>query len=375
MLKNLELWIGEKMCDIIVAHNENAGKAFLNRLRGRKPLFLCVIGVTETAKIPGISAAGENPDLTDYTPPADVELLLLGRCKCIPGVPMTPEGIPTPALITMAALKLADIPVLVVSGGLKINPQVPFLDLGGRPGEDIGGGKAVDNVEEVIERAKIAGENLAKTSDYLVVGESIPGGTSTALGVLLAMGIYAKGKVSSSMPSNPHDLKIRTVEAGLKAAGIEFGTLADDPIKAVSCVGDPMMPAFAGLVIGAADDVPVLMAGGTQIGAIAAIIKALKPDVVDNLAIGTTRWIIDDKTSDLRGIVSQVADIPIMAADLDFGQSKFEGLRAYEAGVVKEGVGAGGAAIATILKSDGSITKVALLREIEKNYDQLTRLK
>ena len=359
------------MQDVILAYNENVGKAFLDRLRGKQPLFVCVIGVTETAKIPSISAAGKYPELTDYTPPADVELLLLGKCKCIQGVPVTPEGIPTPALITMAALRLADIPALAVSGGLKIKPHVPFLDLGGSSGRDIRTGKAVDNVKEVMERAEIAGENLAKTGDYLVIGESIPGGTTTALGILLAMGVDARGKVSSSMPGNPHELKIKTVEAGLKTSGIEFGALADDPIKAISCVGDPMVPAFAGLVIGAAGKVPVLMAGGTQMGAVIAVINALKPDVLDNVAIGTTRWIIADKTADLKGIVTQVADIPIMAANLNFSRSRFEGLRAYEAGMVKEGVGAGGASMAAILKSAGSITKEVLLKEIEKNYDQL----
>ncbi|MEM2146003.1 MAG: hypothetical protein QW279_11625, partial [Candidatus Jordarchaeaceae archaeon] len=104
-------------------------------------------------------------------------------------VPVTPEGIPTPALITRAALKLAEIPAIVVSGGLKINPQIPFVELGGSPGRDIRTGNAVENVKEVLERAKVAGENLAKTVDYLVVGESVPGGTTTALGVLMAMGI------------------------------------------------------------------------------------------------------------------------------------------------------------------------------------------
>ncbi len=359
------------MHDIILAYNENGGKTFLNRLRGKKPLFICVIGVTETAKIPGISAAGKYPELTDYTPPADVELLLLGRCKCIPGVPVTPEGIPTPALITMAALRLADIPAFVASGGLKIKPHVPFLDLGGSPGRDIRTGKAVDNAKEVLERAEIAGENLAKTADYLVIGESIPGGTTTALGILLAMGVDARGKVSSSMPNNPHDLKIETVEAGLKASSIEFGALADDPIKAISCVGDPVVPAFAGLVIGAAGKVPVLMAGGTQMGAVVTVINTLKPNVLDNLAIGTTRWIIADKNADLKGIITQVADIPILAANLNFSQSKFKGLRAYEDGVVKEGVGAGGASMAAILKSEGSTTKDVLLKEIEKTYRQL----
>jgi len=359
------------MYDIILAHNKPKAENFLKRMSGKSPLFVCTIGTTETAKIPGISAAGKHPELTDYTPPADVELLLLGRCRCIPGVPVTPEGIPTPALITMSALKVADIPVLIASGGLKVNPHVPFLDLGGSSGRDIRTGNAVENAEEVMQGARTAGENLAKTADYLVVGESIPGGTTTALGILLAMGIDARGKVSSSMPGNPHELKIKTVKAGLEASGIEFGALAGGPIKAISCVGDPMVPAFAGLVIGAAGKVPVLMAGGTQMGAVLAVIKALNRAVLDNVAIGTTRWIIADKTADLKGIVTQIADIPIMAADLNFSQSRFNGLRAYEAGVVKEGVGAGGAAIAAMLKSEGSITKEILLKEIEKNYEQL----
>jgi len=371
MLKILELQRSEKMRDIILAYNENEGKTFLNRLKGKSPLFICAIGVTETAKIPGISAAGKNPELTDYTPPADAELLLLGKCRCIPGVPVTPEGIPTPALITMSALRLANIPALVVSGGLGINPRVPFLDLGGKPGGDIRMGKAVDNVEEILWRAKIAGENLSRAADYLVVGESIPGGTTTALGVLLAMSVDAKGKVSSSMPDNPHKLKIKTVEQGLRASGVGLGGLARDPLKAISCVGDPMIPAFVGVVLGAADRVPVLMAGGTQMAAVLAVIKALKPDVLDNVAIGTTRWITTDKTADLRGIVNQIADVPILAADLDFSESRFEGLKAYEAGVVKEGVGAGGAAIAAMAKSEGSITKDALLKEIERNYECL----
>ncbi|MEM2319829.1 MAG: TIGR00303 family protein [Candidatus Bathyarchaeia archaeon] len=365
----------KKKLDIIPFYEETRGKEFLAKIEGKNPLFICVIGTTETAKIPGLSAAGKNPDLTDYTPPADVELLLLGSCKCIKGVPVTPEGIPTPALITMSALKLANMPALVVSGGVKVNPHIPFIDLGGKPGGDIRTGRAVENVEEVLERAKIAGENLSKMADYLVIGESVPGGTTTTMGVLLAMGVDARGKVSSSMPSNPHELKTKTVEAGLKAANIEFGSLKDDPLRAISCVGDPMMPAFAGLVLGAAHRIPVLMAGGTQMSAVLAVIKALRKDVLNNLAIGTTRWIISDKTADLKGIIAQIAKVPILAADLDFSRSRFTGLRAYEAGVVKEGVGAGGSAIAAMAKSKGLISKDTLLEEIEKNYERLVASK
>lgn len=361
----------KKMLDIIYAHNETKSKALVDKLQGKNPFYSCVIGVTETAKIQGISAAGANPEITDYTPPADVELLHLGKCKCIPGVPVTPEGIPTPALITMSALKLADIPTLVVSAGLRIKPQIPFVDLGGKPGKDIRTGKALKNAQEVMDRAKIFGENLSKTVDYLVVGESIPGGTTTALSVLLAMGVDAKGKVSSSMPLNPHELKTKTAEAALKAAGVKFGEFIDDPVKAVSCVGDPMQPAVAGLVLGAAKNVPVIMAGGTQMAAVLAVVTASNPTVLDNVTIGTTRWIIQDETADLKGLVAQITDVAVLAGDLDFNNTTLDGLKAYEQGVVKEGVGCGGATIAAMLKSKGEITKNVLLQEIEDNYKVL----
>ncbi len=359
------------MHDIIFASNENKGKAFIEKIAKKNPLFVCTLGTTETAKIPGISAAGANPEITDYTPPADIELLLLGKCKCINGVPITPDGIPTPALVTLSALKLANIPALGVNAGLSVLPYVPFLDVGAKPGKDIRTGKAVENAQEVLQRAKLAGQILSQTADYLVIGESIPGGTTTALGVLTAMGVDAKGKVSSTLPSNPHDLKMKTVEAGLNAQQIKFGYLAKDPLKAVSCVGDPMMPAFAGLVLGAAEKVPVLMAGGTQMSAVLAIINALNPQVLSNVSIGTTRWIVEDKSSDLRGIVAQIADVPILAADLNFDSSRFTGLHAYEAGVVKEGVGIGGSTIAAMVKTGGAVTKQSMLREIEANYERL----
>jgi uncharacterized protein (TIGR00303 family) len=361
--------------DVLISHNELKAQAFLDEIQGKNPLFICTIATTETGKIPGLSAAGANPDFTDFTPPADAELLLLGKCKSIQGVPITPDGIPTPGLITTSALHLADIPVLVVNGGVKVKPQIPFVDLGGNSGRDIRTGDSVDNVEEVIERAKVLGEQLAKAVDYLVIGESIPGGTTTALGVLSALGVNAEGKVSSTLPLNPHSLKSEVVRAGLKAAGQKFGSLADNPIKAVSCVGDPMMPALAGLVIGGARQAPVLMAGGTQMTAVLAVINALEPEALCNVAVGTTRWVVKDKSSDICGIIKQFCEVPVLAADLNFSNSNFPGLQIYETGLVKEGVGAGGASIAAMAKLGGAVTKDLLLKEIERNYALLMGLK
>jgi uncharacterized protein (TIGR00303 family) len=362
--------------DVLLANNKPKAQAFLDEIEGkRNPLFVATIATTETGKIPGLSAAGANPDFTDFTPPADAELLLLGKCRSIQGVPITPDGIPTPALVTTSALHLADIPVVVVNGGVKVKPQIPYIDVNGSPGRDIRTGDAVDNVEEVIERAKTVGEQLAKVSDYLVIGESIPGGTTTALGVLTAMNVDAHGKVSSTLPTNPHDLKAEVVAAGIKAAANKFGSFKGDPIKAVSAVGDPMMAAVAGLVIGASKQGPVLMAGGTQMTAVLSVINALESEALCNVAVGTTRWVAQDKTSDICGIVKQFCEVPVLAADLDFGPSQYPGLRIYETGLVKEGVGAGGASIAAMAKTGGAVTKQILLKEIERNYASLMQLK
>jgi uncharacterized protein (TIGR00303 family) len=361
--------------DVLIAKNKLKAKAFLDEIEGKNPLFLATIATTETGKIPGLSAAGANPDFTDFTPPADAELLLLGKCKSIQGVPITPDGIPTPALITTSALHLADIPVVIVNGGVKVRPQIPYIDVNGSPGRDIRTGDSVDNVEEVIQRAKVIGEQLAKTSDYLVIGESIPGGTTTALGVLSALGIDAQGKVSSTLPENPHNLKAEVVAAGLKAAAEKFGKLKGDPIKAISAIGDPMMAAVAGLVIGSSKQGPVLLAGGTQMAAVLAVIYALEPKALCNVAIGTTRWVAKDKSSDICGIIKQFSEVPIIAADLDFGPSKYPGLQIYETGLVKEGVGAGGASLAAMAKTGGAVTKDILLKEIERNYASLMQAK
>ncbi|MDR0373811.1 MAG: TIGR00303 family protein [Nitrososphaerota archaeon] len=361
--------------DLIVANNELKAKAFLQEIEGKTPLFIATLATTETGKIPGLSAAGANPDFTDFTPPADAELLLLGKCKSIQGVPITPDGIPTPALITASALHLADIPALIVNGGVKVKPQIPYINVNGSPGRDIRTGDSVDNVEEVIDRAKVVGEHLAKASEYLVIGESVPGGTTTALGVLAALNVNAQGKVSSTLPDNPHNLKAEVVAVGLKAAAQKFGNFKGDPIKAISAVGDPMMAAVAGLVIGGSRQTPVLMAGGTQMTAVLAVINALEPKALCNVAVGTTRWVAKDKSSDICGIVNQFCEVPIIAADLDFGSSKYPGLQIYETGLVKEGVGAGGASIAAMAKTGGAVDKQILLKEIERNYASLMQIK
>jgi NaMN:DMB phosphoribosyltransferase len=65
--------------------------------------------------------------------------------------------------------------------------------------------------------------------------------------------------------------------------------------------------------------------------------------------------------------------VPVLAANIDFGSSKLRGLQAYETGIVKEGVGAGGSVISAIAKSRGSIAMKQVVAEIERNYETLVK--
>ena len=337
------------------------------------PIFVCVISYTETCEMPGISVGGANPDLVKYASAADSGFLYYGQCKCIDKVPATPDGKPTPAIITRTALQLADIPFLVVDAGSKIKPSIPYISFGVKPGKNIKFGKAVDldDAKKAFDYGYILGKQLAKNnSDLIVLGESIPGGTTTTLGFLYALGIDAKFKVSSSMPENPHSLKNKIIDEGMQNAGILFGGLKDDPFKAISFLGDPMIPSIAGLADGIiSSGGRVMLAGGTQMSAVIAMLKSLQRSV-DGLCIGTTSYIASDESSNIVELVKSISkDVAIYTSDLHMIKSSKSGLQAFAKGFVKEGVGAGGVAISAMLKSKGRIDGNILLKAIEKEYE------
>ena len=68
--------------------------------------------------------------------------------------------------------------------------------------------------------------------------------------------------------------------------------------------------------------------------------------------------------------VKSISDIPVLSIDPKLNDSKFDGLRAYSKGFVKEGVGAGGSMISSILKT--GISSKKLLELIDKEYTRVT---
>jgi uncharacterized protein (TIGR00303 family) len=269
-------------------------------------------------------------------------------------------------------LQLAGIRPTFVGAGLSVWPAAQCVQLSTVKGGDIRLGRAVPNATELFEGGLALGRDWARASAYLVVGESVPAGTTTALAILLALGYAACGRVSGSMPGNAHALKREIVSAAFTAARLQPGDGRAAPLAAVAAVGDPMQPLAAGVALGAASrGRGVLLAGGSQMLAVAALVEALHGRAaLDGMAIGTTRWIVEDSAADIAGLASDISpDLPVVAANLDYSGSRHAGLRAYERFLVKEGVGAGGACIAALLATGAPIER--LEDAIEATYDGL----
>lgn len=329
-------------------------QAWIERCRGQDAAFACVLGFTETGLIPGISAAGATPADRQYTAIADAEFLYHGVLSN-PQFPLPPlvNGA-SPALISRAVMTGLGLPLYLFNAGLPQTPTVPCIDLGGAAARCLSRGRALEllMVKRLLEQGLFWGEKLASEipGRYLILGECVVGGTTTALGLLMGLGWDAAGQVNSSHPTCNHNQKAAIVRAGLAQAGLVG---ACDPLQVVAAVGDPMQIVVAGMAIAASRRAGVLLAGGTQMLAVHALMQALAdqyqlPWQAEQVVVGTTRWVATDPTGDTVGLAQQLS-APLVATQLSFANSQHAALRAYEQGYVKEGVGAGGCAISAHL--------------------------
>ena len=66
--------------------------------------------------------------------------------------------------------------------------------------------------------------------------------------------------------------------------------------------------------------------------------------LIDRICLGTTSYVTEDKNSDLEFLAKTICpDVPILSVDPGLEKSTKNGLIMYDKGVVKEGVGSGGA--------------------------------
>jgi len=363
-------------------------RAWLRRYGGHKPLYVCVLSYTHTGEIPGISAAGQTPQARQYTALADGHYLLadalpqtqpLQKRPVYCRLPALQAGV-SPAVISRAILTRQEIPCCLMSTGLPDRLRVPHIALPKVMARSLETGHAMtpQQVNQLWESGLRWGHRLSRlyAGRYLILGESVVGGTTTAQALLSALGYEIAGKMSSSHPNGNHQQKRSLVNTGLSVwrRGGDVSAFA-----AVEAVGDPMQVVAAALALAASKRMGVLLAGGSQMLAVYALIKAIclgskrspagklpasdlsasdlsagnpasEQIVSERIVVGTTRWVIEDKSADTV-FIARAVGAPYLASEISFRQSLHEPLRDYERGFVKEGVGAGGCAIAASLLS------------------------
>ena len=337
----------------------------------RRSRTLLVLAATDTAAVPGISAAGASPQARLGTAAADAELLLLGpggrRCHALPPLP---AGV-SPALISHVVLSQLGLleRTQVLDLGCAIAAAVPHLRLPGLesagPARCLSTGQALApaRVAALVQRGSAWGRRW-DPAEPLLLAECVPGGTTTALAVLEGLGVAAAGLVSGSLRQPAHGLKSALVAQGLAAAGFEAAELAAvadplafaEPLNVLAALGDPMQAFAAGLVGAAAlRGAPVLLAGGSQMAAVLALALALaepgqRPALADRLVVATTAWVAEEAGSNLALLLERIGARWQVRPRLEVAALRFHGcssaaLRDYERGYVKEGVGAGGLAL------------------------------
>ncbi|MWV63466.1 TIGR00303 family protein [Halorubrum sp. JWXQ-INN 858] len=298
--------------------------------------FVLIAGTTETARIDGISAAGASPALIAHTPAADAEIVVNGRPRSTGIVPVSPTGCPTPAVVTRAGRELFGFDVDVLDAGSARPVDVASSSLSSGPGRDVREAVALPEAEAIVDAARTYGKEV--TDDHVVVAETVPGGTTTAMATLAALG--RRTGVSSSLPENPLDRKRTVVDEGLAASGLAPGDAADDPTRALRAVGDPVLAGVVGLTLGVLDrGGDVTLAGGTQLCAAAAVVRAFGVDAP--IAAATTSFVAEDPTAAVRELATDLG-VDLTVTDPRFETVSHPMTDAYRRGEAKEGVGMGG---------------------------------
>jgi uncharacterized protein (TIGR00303 family) len=339
---------------------------FSEYLRGKSPNFLLCMSNTKTADIPGLTQAGI-PGLIHLTPTLDAEFLCSGEVRSLENIAETPKGVPTPALITRAVQTLKPFKnIELLDLGIEIKPKLDYFkihEFGIIPSDSIESGANIDAFE-LFQKGVDFGQNYEPDSDYVIVGESVPSGTTTALTTALALGYDVKDKFSSSFKNSPKDIKQKVVDSALK--NIEEKT---DIFEKLGCVADNMLIFNAGFILGAnGKDLKIVLAGGTQMACVLLIVNSILQQmdgVVDSnkFALCTTKWVYEDENSDIKALLEMLDfEINSYYSEFDFSLSSHPALKLYDEGEAKEGVGAGATLVYGLLNG---LDKESITKKVE----------
>jgi NaMN:DMB phosphoribosyltransferase len=97
-----------------------------------------------------------------------------------------------------------------------------------------------------------------------------------------------------------------------------------------------------GFINGIENKKKIALAGGTQMLAIAACLRAMGDR--REITVATTKYVMNDRTTSFSELAEKIG-VETYSAQLDFSSSPFTGLSDYEKGYIKEGVGMGGSVL------------------------------
>jgi len=320
---------------------------------------------TATANITGITQAGI-PGMIYLTPVLDAEFLATGEVRSLPNVAETPKGVPTPALITRGVHLLSPYShIELLDLGLEVQPKgddlsIHHFDI--KPSGNIAERANID-AKALFDKGVAFGKSYKCQDDYLILGESVPSGTTTATATALSLGYDAKALFSSSFKDVPSNIREETIAKAL--AHVEGKT---DLFDILGSVADNMLIFNAGFILGVNAHFPIVLAGGTQMACVLLVANSISHYMgaevnSSKLALCTTKWVAEDKHSDIKALL-EMLNFPINAyyTDFNFSLSEHPALKLYDEGEAKEGVGAGGALMFGFLNG---VYKEEITRQVE----------
>jgi uncharacterized protein (TIGR00303 family) len=339
-----------------------------NSNKGLRPFFILVCSSTELTNTQGVSAAGANPEAQRLTPSIDAEFLALGKTLSAETLPVSPEGIISPAIISKACLNLLDAEIRIVNAGCfepikGIDPK-NYFNFEIEPSKDFTkeDSFSFDECEAIFLGSIKLLDKLGFDENLheLIIAECVVGGTTTAVAVLELLGFDALDLISSSFKNNNKDIKaklLKQLDARIK--NLDLNEL-ENPIYNCAIAGDKAQVVITGLVMSAMQEgIKTTLAGGTQMLAIYALIQELTEGffMEDLIEIITSPWLINDESSSAQELAQEIneglelgycEDLSSIESILSIEIEKFTGYpnwpeikRLYDQGHVKEGVGMG----------------------------------
>lgn len=346
--------------------NITGKKDFCESLRGKKATFILAMSNTHTANIDGITQAGI-PGKIFLTPTLDAEFITTGEVRSLDNIAETPKGVPTPALLTRAIHLLKPFSnIELLNLGLETTPDIEYFKIHNfdiKPSDSINTGANID-AQELFQKGVEFGQNYVCKDDYIIVGESVPSGTTTAKATALALGYSCNDAFSSSFKNVPNDIREITIQDALK--NIEPKS---DIFSILGTVSDNMIIFNAGFILGLNNKIPLVLAGGTQMACVLLVVNKILEVMqgqieTSNLALATTSWIANDEKSDIKALL-EMCNFPINSyfANFNFSLSNHPALKLYDEGEAKEGVGAGGALVYGLLNG---LSKKDITEQVEE---------